>query len=138
MWYASCTKLGAVALGLPCVGKRDAFVFSSYKQKFCQENCKKLLHNYPDYTTDNFRRLLPEFQTLKYTKIARMHLDDRPHWKFLEFRWLRKWRTKLAMSCGWLRFFNRNPFVGQLLERTKIIWTGAIAFKIYCIEKIDT
>ena len=57
----------SVALGLPCVGKRDAFDFSSYKQKFCQENCKKLLHNYPDYTTDNFRRLLPEFQTLKYT-----------------------------------------------------------------------
>ena len=41
----------------------------------------------------------------------------------------------LAVDLG---SFNGNPFFGQLLERSKIIWTGAIAFKVYCIEKIDT
>ena len=40
--------------------------------------------------------------------IARMQLDDRPQWKFPEFRWQRKCRTKRAMPCGWLGSFNIN------------------------------
>ena len=63
--------------------------------------------------------------------IARMQLDDRPQWKFPEFRWQRKCRTKRAMPCGWLGSFNINRM--QVLRNVLHTFHVALAMRI-CLK----
>ena len=96
-----------VALSLPCEGTYIIYC-SSYKKKFF----KKIARN--QYTTTQNKPLVISegchdnfepnkiFKSLGCTGMMDLNGD-------LEFRWHRKWRTKRAMSCGWLGSFNRNP-----------------------------
>ena len=49
--------------------------------------------------------------------------------------------SRKTSSFNWsLASYDEHPAVTcyQLLERSKVVWTGAIAFKDYCTEKTDT
>ena len=68
-----------------------------------------------------------------------MHLDDIPHWKFLEFKWHQIENGGLSAQC---LVVDEDPLTETLslvsCLRDRESWTEAIAFKGYCIEKIDT
>ena len=128
----------SMALGLSHKGTRDTIDGSSYQQKCL----KKIARNH--YTTnqskpliisggcqDNFR---PQniFKSLACTWMIDHNGD------FLNLDGIENDGLSAQCLAVDLGSFNGNPFFGQLLERSKIIWTGAIAFKFYCIEKIDT
>ena len=128
----------SVALGLPCEGTRDAFDVPSNKQKFLNEIARN------HYTTTQNKPLI----------ISEGYHDNFRHqnrFKSLGCIWMidqnRNFSNLDGIESGGLSaqclVVDQDPLTETLslvscMRDQKLIWTGAIAFKVYCIEKIET